>query len=388
MIYLVSPAGFPNYGDELIARAWLRYIAVHRPFAQVVLDCPRPGPAALLLRGANPRAHFVNTLWELSRHAQENPEAPYIDPERPWEWVGRAASSLGVAPREGDGVALLLRASTVHLLGGGYVNAVWPGHVCVPAAIAEVARTTGARAVATGAGLTPLLTGAAGARLLADAHDFEVFDVADRPSFDALAGVGSASFTGDDAWLARAAAHPRPGASTPDGGVVLCLQSDLAGDFAWGGKTGEDALARFAEATLDAWDVAGQQVTVVECIPGLDARVPEALGDRLDRARWIPFMSMWRTGLPPGATWLSTRFHPHLLAAAAGASGVAISIKPDFYATRHRSLIDAGSRWTLVAGDGAVPARPTAGGFPEAARADLVRGKRDLARRIYGYRRA
>ncbi|MFT4088701.1 MAG: polysaccharide pyruvyl transferase family protein [Gordonia sp. (in: high G+C Gram-positive bacteria)] len=385
LVYLVCPAGFPNYGDELIAEAWLRHLARHRPLATVVVDCGRPGQASLLLRHANRRAVFVNTLWELTLHAEENPDRDYIDAERPWEWVAEAASRFGVAPREGHGVELLLRAKTIHLLGGGYINSVWPHHVSLVAAVAEVSRRTGARAVASGLGLTPRVTGAAWERLIDDAAQFEVFDVRDQPSFDALSGVASRSFSGDDAWISP---RLRPGAdSAPRGAreVVLCAQQDLAEDFAGPSSTGVEALVEFLRATLDAWEAPGTAVTVVECIPGLDLAVADGLGDRLAGARRIGFFDVWRNGLPSGAghTWLSTRFHPHLLAAAAGDSGVAIVPKPDYYGAKHASLIEAGSQWTVAEDGRTIPERPTAGGFPPERSAEAVAAKRELARHIY-----
>ena len=48
LIYLVAPTGFPNFGDEYIAAAWLRTLARRRPGARVVLDCPNPGSAVNL----------------------------------------------------------------------------------------------------------------------------------------------------------------------------------------------------------------------------------------------------------------------------------------------------------------------------------------------------
>ena len=69
IIYLIAPSGYPNYGDELIARAWLRYLSKERPRATVVLDCHSPGQATLLFRGIHPRTIFVDTIWKLTVHA-------------------------------------------------------------------------------------------------------------------------------------------------------------------------------------------------------------------------------------------------------------------------------------------------------------------------------
>ncbi|MFZ2511775.1 MAG: polysaccharide pyruvyl transferase family protein [Gordonia sp. (in: high G+C Gram-positive bacteria)] len=383
LIYLVGPAGYPNYGDEVITEAWLRYLARHRPLATVVVDCGRPGSANLLLRQVNPRAIFVNTLWELMTYAESSPDNRNVDPKRPWEWVAQAASRFGVAPAEGSGVEMLLRAKTIHLVGGGYVNRVWPQHIALIAAIAEVSRVTGARAVATGQGLLPALQGAALDRLRTDIAQFDVFDVRDGPSHDLLEGLG-ATWHGDDAWLSPHVRRPTARMST--GEVVICAQSDLTDDFRRGANaTGPRALASLLTEILDAWQVPGERVRIIEAIPGQDMAVPLLMGDRLDGAVRTPFLDVWRDGLPSGRgyTWLCTRFHPHLLAATAGDSGVAIVPRPDYYGVKHSSLTDLGSRWTVVSGDDPVPTWPHPGGYlPEEVEA-AVANKAALAKALY-----
>ena len=49
-IYLISMAGFPNYGDELIAARWLQFLAEHHPDVDVWLDVREPGTVASLLK--------------------------------------------------------------------------------------------------------------------------------------------------------------------------------------------------------------------------------------------------------------------------------------------------------------------------------------------------
>ncbi|NMO00302.1 polysaccharide pyruvyl transferase family protein [Gordonia sp. TBRC 11910] len=386
IIYLVAPSGNPNFGDELIAKTWLEYLARVRPHALVVLDCHSPGQASIMLRRSHPRAVFVDTLWRLTLFAAgtERPDIDRpdgLDPDRGWEWVARAASNLGVASHLDVGIDLLLRAASIHLLGGGYVNGIWPQHLSLATAIAAVGGRTGAPTYATGQGLTPTFDDERAAILTEALSRFHVVDVRDRASAEAFASIAP-SHSGDDAWLSMPAKAP----ATADGdGVVLCLQSDLTADFTAHGKTGVEAVAALVTALLDEWDVAASQITVIECIPGIDYTVPHLMGDRLDGATFVPFLDVWRDGLPIGVghTWISTRFHPHLLAAAAGDSGVAIAGHPDYYATKHQSLVDVGSRWSLVTGPGQSPSKPAAGGFAPAARRANVERKTELAQSLY-----
>lgn len=393
VIYLIAPSGHPNYGDELIARAWLQHLARVRPDATVILDSHTAGQAGLLLHGIHPKVVFVDTLWQLTHYAADTTRTDGPDPTQPWTWVAQAATELGLAPRLAEGVDAFRNASSVHLLGGGYINQVWPHHVSLVVAAAELARTTGATAFASGQGLIPRVEGPAWSVLRDASAEFTVFDVRDEASSVALSGVGSRRHTGDDAWLALDRPSGAGGLREPDpmatGGVTLCLQSDLTDDFTAHGMTGPDALARVVGSVLDAWRVPGSAVTVIEGIPGGDLDIPSRLGDRLEGATIIPFIDIWRSGLPVGRgdTWISTRFHPHLVAAAAGDSGVAIIPRPDYYATKHRSLAAAGSRWTIVDDPDVIPARPTAGGFSTDDRDRAVAAKRALAHRLYPRRR-
>lgn len=435
VIYLIAPTGFPNYGDEVIARAWLTHLALTRPRATVVLDCYGPGQACLLLRDVHPRALFVDTLWQLMQFANHvDPEesgdtadpdsvdtglpdpraldpaaldpaaldpaaldpaalAPAaLDPAAPWEWVARAATDPGLAPRLAEGIDLLGRASTLHFLGGGYLNRIWPERASLVIAAAEVARGSGARLVATGQGLIPRVEGEIWAPLARALESFTVLDVRDRESARLFEDRRPVLETGDDAWLTLAPhisrRHPTyapvAGAAS-NGGVILCLQGDLTEDFESGGLRGPAAMADYVARILDAWEVPGEVVTVIEGIPGIDFQVPALLGDRIAGCRVIPLQEMWRRGLPAGAgqTWISTRFHPHLLAAAAGDSGVAIATRADYYSIKHKLLTDVGSQWTVVSDSSTVPERPTAGGVGSDDRTLAITTKTALAQALY-----
>lgn len=65
-IYLVAPAGHPNFGDEYIVSAWLRELYRRRPHAQVILDCHTPGIASILHANVHPHLTVTDTLWHLA----------------------------------------------------------------------------------------------------------------------------------------------------------------------------------------------------------------------------------------------------------------------------------------------------------------------------------
>lgn len=364
--YLVGPTGYPNYGDELIARGWLRYLARVAPDADVWLDCHSPGAARTLLDGVHPRARFVDTLWRLCW------EAPS---EEPWElaaWVQRVVHDAGLAPRWVAGVELLARADVVHLIGGGYVNGLWPRHIGLLAGAAAAVRRSGGRAAMTGQGLTPEIPGA-GPLLRALAERFDVVDLRDAPSAEPAGCAGTRPGV-DDAFL-DLGDHQFASADAPD--VVLCVQSDLV-------EQSRSRLAGYVLRTLRAWDVDPARVGVVEGVPGGDREVYDLLHHELPGARFVPFSEVWSAGLParPDQCWISTRFHVHLLAAAAGATGVAVSVKPGYYSTKHRSLLDLGTGWELAEDLDVLPPPPT-GTFAAHAVDKAREDKRSIADAVY-----
>lgn len=388
LIYLVAPSGHPNYGDEFVLRAWLRHLAVVRPHADVVVDCHTPGQAAVLLQGSHPRLTFVDTIWRICF------ETSHLAPAEAAVVATDVIEDPGRMPRIVSGIELLACADTVHLVGGGYINAVWSHHMALLAAAAAAAERSGGRALATGQGLVPF-----GAQdrltLLRDLQSrFVLFDVRDRPSFDLIAGQGgAAAFTGDDAWLGLGSDAYDVGSEAAHRPVVFCLQSDLMEDFADG--LGIEGLERAITRLIEQWGLSGCDVAVIEGIPGADRIVFDRIAHLLPGAEFVPFSTVWNHGLPATAdqVWVSTRFHPHLLAAAVGASGLALSGRADYYPNKHRSLVEAGSRWRLANSTDLPPEPVRDGGFSADAVMLHRARKAALAAEIYppkvsGMRRA
>ena len=370
LYYLVGTAGHPNYGDELITSIWLRHLAVVAPDADVWVDCPAPGAAAVLLDGLHPRARFTDTAWRLCAE---------VPGRGPWEkaaWVQSAMQQPGLACRWVAGIELMSTADVVHVIGGGYINGIWPHHIGLLGAAAAAVRRSGGRAVLTGQGLMPLDDGeAALVRTLLER--FDLVDVRDTVSAEMLERPASRGV--DDAFLGAGwflRSEPQPPHALPR--YMVCVQSDLS-DHDVG------RLAAFTLATLRMWDVDPLDVGVVEGIPGQDRVVYGLLEHELPGSRFFPFSEVWRHGMPvaPHQTWLSTRFHLHLVAAAVGANGVAVSVNRDYYAAKHGSLLRLGSNWDLAEDLAEIPKPPTGGGFAPDVLVGHVSRKAEVARQIY-----
>ena len=151
VIYLVGTSGHPNYGDELITANWLRYLSRTAPDAEVWLDSPFPGRSEVLHGGLHPNLRCVDTLF----HACWN--APTDSPEATIEYGRRVVGQPGLIPKEATGVENLSRVDLVHIIGGGYINAIWPSHLALFGAAQGIADHYQARTALTGAGLTPFV---------------------------------------------------------------------------------------------------------------------------------------------------------------------------------------------------------------------------------------
>jgi ABC-type polysaccharide/polyol phosphate transport system ATPase subunit len=364
--YLAGITGYPNYGDELIAATWLRHLATAAPDAEVWLDCPHPGQAGTSLRDLHPSVRFTDTLWRLCE------EAPSDDPAAVAEFVRAAVGDPGRTPRWTAGIEIAARADVVHLIGGGYVNGLWPRNIGLVAGAAAAGTRPGGSGGMNGEGTLPAV---ADVSLLQDlVAGFELLDVRDEESAGLLGAGLPVTCTGDDVLLDLG---PHLYASGDVRDVMVCAQRDLL-------RVPASALADFILRTLREWDVAPDRVGFVEGIPGADREIFGRIEDELPGARFHSLAEIMAYGLPaaPGQRWLTTRFHPHLLAAAAGADSAAITIDHGYYANKHRSLIERGSRWSLVE-DLKIPPPPDAGGFDPAALQQDRQAKQSVAAKIY-----
>lgn len=366
-IYLVGPSGHPNFGDEFIAAAWIRHLARVRPDAQVWLDCPTPGQAAHLFGGLHPQLHFTDTLWRLAHETVE------MDAATAGSHIDRVVTDLG-SPRYDLGLLELHRAGSVHLIGGGYINAIWSHQAGLLRAAARLKEITGVPLAATGLGLFPA---ADAGQLQAVLAGFDHVSVRDAPS----AELSGAPLSPDDAFLGLSAVPGYTGTAetgTQDGDVWVCLQSDMTDPATF------DTAVAAVRAALEG-PLAGRTVRYLEAIPGTDRVAFDRLADLIPQEHFLPFTRVWTEGLPaaPGQTWLTSRFHFHLLASAAGAAGTALEVSAGYYRTKHQSLLDIGTGWSITpAGQREINPPAASADFPAAAAA-LRQKKLEEAQLLY-----
>lgn len=262
--------------------------------------------------------------------------------------------------------------SSIHLLGGGYMNSIWPENLGILAALTTLRREFGVRLFATGQGLLPN-DGEAQQWVAEQLAEFDFVESRDREgakAFDIHAGT-------DDAFLAFANRRPiyAPAAQLPE--KMVLIQGDMVA---------EDESAITAAITSFIGE-GGPRVGFAEAIPPEDLRFAQAYLD--EDAELFFFLRMWEEGFPAraGQTWFTSRFHFHLLAAAAGARGMVLNVRTGYYDVKHALLEQLGTGWGVLQGDvdprAVIQANATASDdFPRIARV-LGQEKSRLASELY-----
>ena len=174
--------------------------------------------------------------------------------------VDRRVRDLGT-PRYDLGLLAAREADTVHLLGGGYINAIWPHHGLLPRLALALREIAGARVVATGLGLMPVDEDA---DVVSALSSFDHVSLRDAPSAQLMGretGLSDAFLGLDRLPAFRAGGYT---ADAADADVWVCLQSDLT--------------------TPEVFDAAVEQVRDPAAVPWLPQR-PRALRGVPSRGR-------------------------------------------------------------------------------------------------------
>lgn len=227
---MICEPGWPNYGDELIAREWLRYISSIDPDLPVILDCNRPGSAAAILYGIHRNFVCADTI---ARLAFEN---EFVKGDHALESVSEIASAVrraldwqGGNPHYASGVKLLEDTiAGVHYLGGGYLNGTWKPYLA-RLELGRWATDHGIPAVATGLGLMPLSKDDS-SYVNAAFENFDYVGVRDANTYDALNGVRNLHLDVDDCFVNGLEDCIRTDASESLPEYMVCVQHEFCCD--------------------------------------------------------------------------------------------------------------------------------------------------------------
>ena len=356
VLYMICEPGWPNYGDELIAREWLRYITSIDPELPVILDCNRPGSAAAILYGLHKNLVCVDTI---ARLAFEN---EFVKGDHLRESVSEIASAVRRAldwtdgnPRYASGVKLLEdNIAAIHYLGGGYMNGTWKPNLA-RLELGLWAKKHGIPVIATGLGLMPLSKEDL-SYVVATVEDFDYVGVRDIDTYKALEGVQNLHLDPDDCFVNGLESCICSAGESLLPEYMVCIQNEFSCDSYY--------VFDLVERTLKKWGVNSNAdyVGVVECNPIVDRSIYDFLLQRKYKLRFYPTLELLSNGLPirSGQKWICSRYHPHLIASSFGCSGAFLNVDDQYYPVKQRAVLRMGSRWNHISLDD-IPETPGLG---------------------------
>ena len=357
-VYLVCEPGYPNYGDELIAREWLRYIDELDPDLPVIVDCSRPGPATSILHGIHKNLICTDTISRLVFEPHLISVA--YDAVMPIaEAVSDALNWKDGNPRYASGIRLIEdHVCAIHYLGGGYMNGMWKQNLARLELGRWAAAARGIPVIATGLGLMPL-DDEDKEYVRSSTSGFEFVGLRDESSFEVMGGVGNAYLMPDDCFInALDGCIRKPNLKTgetfPE--FIVCVQSEF----------GSDSKRMFDTVTgaLDTWDASKDNgsVGVIECNPVCDRQIYDYLVEKGYHPRFFSTLELLEKGLPiaENQKWISSRYHPHLIASSFGCSGCFLLTDERYYSVKQEAVHRMGSNWKLIA-LGNIPDTPGSG---------------------------
>jgi len=345
---LIGAVGGPNFGDEVILASWIKRIREFDSCSVIICDGYNSDNVAKFVDGDVYTLKPDESLWActysaVSEHVNDSSnswdeiQASFYDPNRAWKVI----NCVEAVKRH--------NIDQIHIIGGGYLNELWPANYIILLLARIIAWQSGARIIATGLGLIPTKQDDVSG-LVGILSTFDSVDVRDVESYDLLKRLapGQISFSGDDALLFvnnGRVDYPLQILDAP--ALVICLQNDLfPGDAA--------AAGLFSTSAMELLKSYGINNIIYAAAMAADVREPsEALRCQLESNGFCVSLldpkQLTEDGFPVsiGGLTITSRYHPHLLAALSGFRGVALSAT-GYYDTKHQAVRNMGSKWPVL----------------------------------------
>lgn len=345
---LIGAVGGPNFGDEVILSSWIKLIKEFDSGAVILCDGYNPDNVAQFVGSDVYTLKPDESLWactysavseqvQSSSNSWDEIQAGFRDSGKAWNVI-----KCVEAVRQHN-------IDQVHIIGGGYLNELWPANYIILLLARLIAWKSGARIIATGLGLLPTKKDDVSG-LIGILSTFDSVDVRDVESFELLKALipQKLSFSGDDALLLIDNGHieyPLQNVDVPT--LVICLQNDLF--------PGDDTVAGlFSTTSIELLKSYGIKNIVYAAAMSADVRAPsETLRQQLESHGFsislLDPKELAEDGFPvsAGGLIITSRYHPHLLAALSGFNGIAFSAT-GYYDTKHQAVRNMGSKWVVL----------------------------------------
>lgn len=341
-LYLVGAGGGPNFGDDLIGRVWVEYLTKKYPNRTIWLDTRNAGvTAGYFSKYKNVKA--VDTFWKLrnlSASAGENIEDRI-------EWLNKKIKHLGTPKYDIHLKNIEKNVESIHFVGGGYVNSMWSANLLLFAQAAFLKeKNLSIKVYITGAGLTPTSDNFSHMfKKITKTFDFiEGRDSQTAKELNVTKGI-------DDVWMSFSDKFQdnkpvwKRNAVNPN--IMLLIQKDFnSGKEQSLLETAVDIIRHQPNFSSDT------TIGVAEAIPAKDYWVFPAVKKEFpdNNISFYSFQNLWENGFPAGenTTWITTRFHYHLIGSSFGSRGIVLTTGSKYYDVKHMSLINNGTGWNIM----------------------------------------
>ena len=320
-VYFVGVPGFPNYGDELIFLTWVKFIREYYPNTEIWIDCPDVGKFCTFMKNYGidfSNIYVTDNIWSYCSLISFQVKKKMFKKISSINWlryIDDISSKINIgACKNFTGLDVVSSADAIHIIGGGYINSIWPGNYGVLIACASIKKKYKMPIYMTGAGLMPA--------------NVEIFDQFSS-TFDYIEGrdiessyLTNVEFGLDDAYLAVGLPNTISELKNyPD--IMVCIQSDLTDSESF-----SRTVAHVEEKLLE-YQCKGLTIGYVEAIPFYDRKAYDILSRKIRNITFFDLTYVLNKGLPANKNqkWITSRFHHHLIASSVGAKGTFISLK-------------------------------------------------------------
>lgn len=326
--YLISAAGMPNYGDDMLTRGWINFLRIKYPKCIIYLDALDPIVAMSLYDNVN----CVNYLWQLAQALGHDGDI-----------ASKFTDEYLIPKRERLMTEVFNEVESIHLVGGGYINELWDANLRLIELVSYFASKHEVPAYATGLGLQPLSSENA-EKQIQFIDKFTIFDVRDPASYEVLNQFlpNKISFIGDDYFCFPVSDVVKLVESTMPI-LRLCIHNELRDE------NNDDELflveiCRVIEGFIEKYP--SSPIVFYEFRPGSDGVFYMNIKNRFPQVEMVFFEEIWKNGLFFSVKdyFVSTRFHFQLIVSSLGLSGLSYYWS-DYYKNKFESLCDV-SNWT------------------------------------------
>ncbi|WP_461667981.1 polysaccharide pyruvyl transferase family protein [Paenochrobactrum sp. BZR 201-1] len=326
---MLGGAGVSNFGDELMVRKWLDFYLQNGMLDKVVVD------------GSNKRvlSDLFSDKYKGVRYNSAFNSLRGNGPKDFWQSLKRGLNffdngGFSNYPQHKAWAKEIEKVKVLHLHGGGYLNNIWPQAAFLLGVAAATKERYNCKLVATGIGFLPVNkpNGEAVEDLRRVINCFDFFECRDYPSMqfitNAIDDKQKVFYGLDDTFIGSL--------EKPSDASIRTLHLSY---FPHVKKFIDDALERTPITAFDQfdeilfWACASHDL---ECLPALKGKFPNI--------KTVQMKDLVMKPLPVrrGDVMVTARFHPHLLAARMGSTGL---YKKDesYYDIKQGSVIDLGS---------------------------------------------